>query len=64
MTERREDTPVRGDLLTVVEFAAKVRQHENTIYRRIREGHQPGAIRVGPRDIRIDLAIALPGRPR
>ena len=49
------------DLLTVQEFATLIRVHPGTIYRRIREGRQPGVHRFG-RDIRIDLAAALEPR--
>lgn len=46
------------DLLTVKEFADRIRVHPGTIYRRIREQRQPGVHRFG-RDLRIDLAVAL-----
>lgn len=45
----------REELLTVKEYAAIVRQHEWSVYRRIREGRQTGVVRVG-RDIRIDIS--------
>lgn len=47
----------REELLTVQEFAAIVRLHPLSVYRRIREGRQPGAVRFG-REIRIDLVAA------
>lgn len=37
----------RDRLLTVKEFADRVRQHPLSVYRRIREGRQPGVHRVG-----------------
>jgi excisionase family DNA binding protein len=54
----------RENLLTVQEFADLIRVHIGTIYRRIREGRQPGVHRFG-RDLRIDLqaAIQTPYRP-
>lgn len=51
------------DLLTVKEFAGLVRVHVGTIYRRIREGRQPGVHRFG-RDIRIDRSKALQATTR
>jgi len=45
-------------LLTVKEFAAVIRVHPLSVYRRIREHRQPGVVRLG-RDIRINLAVAL-----
>ena len=44
------------ELLTVKEYAALLRQHQWSVYRRIRQGRQAGVVRVG-RDIRIDLAL-------
>lgn len=46
----------RDELLTVKEYAALMRLHIRSVYRRIDQGRQPGVIRVG-RDIRIDLAL-------
>jgi excisionase family DNA binding protein len=46
------------DLLTVQEFADHIRVHVGSIYRRIREGRQPGVYRFG-RDLRIDRSTAL-----
>jgi len=48
----------REELLTVKEFAALVRQHEWSVYRRIREARQPGIVRIG-RYVLIDVAVAL-----
>lgn len=47
----------RAELLTVKEFAAVTREHVWSVYRRIREGRQPGVVRFG-REIRIDLTVA------
>lgn len=52
----------RANFLTVKEYAALIRQHPLSVYRRIREGRQAGVIRLG-RDIRIDLAIATAPPP-
>lgn len=46
----------REELLTVKEYAHLVRCDPMTVYRRIWSGRQAGVVRVGPRDIRIDLA--------
>lgn len=46
------------ELLTVKEFADRVRQHPMSVYRRIRENRQPGVRRFG-RDIRIDVSEAM-----
>lgn len=46
-------------LITVKEFAGIVGQHPLSVYRRIREGRQPGAVRVGVTAIRIDLKLAI-----
>jgi len=56
------------DLLTVQEFATLIRVHVGSIYRRIREGRQPGVHRFG-RDIRIDVSeacrtVSTPGSAR
>lgn len=58
----REDaiTARRAELMTVKEYAAFVRQHEWSIYRRIRLGTQRGVVRVGG-TIRIDI-VAAEGR--
>ena len=48
----------REGLLTVQEFADLIRVHPGSVYRRIRQGRQPGVHRFG-RDVRIDLACAL-----
>ena len=48
-------------LLTVKEYADLIRVHPRTVYRRIWQHRQPGALRVG-RDIRIDLSEALQAR--
>ena len=40
-------------LLTVKEYADEARQHPLSVYRRIREGRQPGVHRVGG-SIRLD----------
>jgi hypothetical protein len=40
-------------LLTVKEYADVARQHPLSVYRRIREGRQPGVHRVGG-NIRLD----------
>lgn len=50
--------PRREQLLTVQEFADLVRVHPLSIYRRIREKRQPGALKVG-REYRINVSIAL-----
>jgi hypothetical protein len=47
----------RQELLTVKEYAALIRQHEWSIYRRIREQRQAGVVRCGRR-VRIDIALA------
>lgn len=47
----------RAELLTVQEFATMIRVHPLSVYRRIREGRQPGVQRFG-REIRIDLIAA------
>lgn len=60
MTEIQNDHSIyesRG-LLTVKEFADHVGQHPLSVYRRIREGRQPGALRVGG-NLRIDVKIAI-----
>lgn len=56
MTHAERDTR-RAELVTVKEFAYITRQHEHSVYRRIRERRQPGLLRVG-RSWRIDLAYA------
>jgi hypothetical protein len=43
----------RERLLTVKEYADVARQHPLSVYRRIREGRQPGVHRVGG-SIRLD----------
>ena len=50
--------PGREQLLTVQEFAAHVRVHPNSIYRRIRAKRQPGVVLVG-REYRINVVVAL-----
>jgi len=50
--------PGRHQLLTVQEFADLARVHPKSIYRRIKEGRQPGVVEVG-REYRIDVVIAL-----
>jgi hypothetical protein len=50
--------PTQEQLLTVQEFAAHVRAHPRSIYRRIREGRQVGVVEVG-REYRINIAVAL-----
>lgn len=51
------DAPNRPEpkpqLLTVKEYADTVRQHPLSVYRRIREGRQPGVYRIGG-SIRLD----------
>lgn len=47
----------RDELLTVKEYAEIIRQHEMSVYRRIRLGRQAGVVRFG-REIRIDLVLA------
>ena len=48
MTEReRLLIERRQELLTVKEFAALTRQHPESVRRRVREGRQVGAMRVG-----------------
>lgn len=47
----------REEFLTVKEFAFVTRQHEQSIYRRIRQRRQPGVVRFG-REIRIDITQA------
>ncbi len=37
----------RDSLLTVKEYATITREHPLSIYRRIREGRQPGVVKVG-----------------
>jgi excisionase family DNA binding protein len=49
--------PHREQLLTVQEFAGHMRVHPCSIYRLIRNGRQPGVVRVG-RQIRINPKIA------
>lgn len=44
--------------LSVKEYAALMRIHPLSVYRRIREGRQAGVVRMG-RDIRIHLETAL-----
>jgi hypothetical protein len=44
-----------AELLTVKEYASLVRQHADSVRRRIRQGQQPGAVRAGGQ-WRIDLA--------
>jgi hypothetical protein len=44
-------------LLTVKEYADTVRQHPLSVYRRIREGRQPGVYRIGG-NIRLDPPTA------
>jgi len=39
--------PRERQLLTVKEYADAVRQHPLSVYRRIREGRQPGVYRIG-----------------
>lgn len=52
------DEPQRKpQLLTVKEYADQVRQHPLSVYRRIREGRQPGVYRIGG-SIRLDPPIA------
>lgn len=51
--------PDRHQLLTVQEFAALARLHPKTIYRRIKEGRQPGFVDIGGREYRIDAVKAL-----
>lgn len=46
-------------LVTVSEFAAISREHEQSIYRRVRLGQQAGVVRLGPRSLRINVAVAL-----
>lgn len=41
------DTTERARLMTVKEYADRVRQHPESVYRRIREGRQPGVLRIG-----------------
>jgi excisionase family DNA binding protein len=54
MSERRED------LLTVKEFASRVRVHPQTVWRWIRAGRMDDAVRVvGRRTIRIHYPTAL-----
>jgi hypothetical protein len=62
MTRIDVDTPRSGaiharreELLTVKEYAALVRQHPESIRRRIRAGKQKGAERVGG-EWRIDVS--------
>ena len=61
--------PKQEQLFTVQEFAALTRVHPRSIYRRIREGRQPGVVEVG-REYRINITIALkpgtsdPERPK
>jgi excisionase family DNA binding protein len=49
--------PKQEQLLTVQEYAALVRAHPLSVYRRIREGRQVGVVRVG-REYRINISIA------
>lgn len=49
-TEKLKPEP---KLLTVKEYADEARQHPLSVYRRIREGRQPGVHRVGG-SIRLD----------
>lgn len=58
-TSRADAIGARAEeLLTVKEFAALVREHEWSVYRRIREGRQLGLVRSGRR-VRIDITLAL-----
>ena len=59
MTQTQLDTR-RAELVTVKEYAYITRQHEHSIYRRIRERRQPGLLRIG-RSWRIDLTCARVG---
>ena len=56
----REDAVAarREELLTVEEFASIVRQHPQSVYRRIRFHQQPGVVRFGG-DVRIDITCAV-----
>lgn len=53
--------PSREQLLTVQEFAAHIRVHPKSVYRRIKQGTQPGAVAVG-REYRINITVALAAR--
>jgi len=61
MSAQQDSTPSvyesRG-LVSVKEFAVIVGQHPLSVYRRIREGRQPGAVRVGG-NVRIDVKTAI-----
>lgn len=58
MTEReRYIAQRREELLTVKEYADTVKTHPESIRRRIRQGRQPGAVRVGGQ-WRIDATVA------
>jgi len=46
----------RERLLTVKEYASVTREHPLSVYRRIREGRQPGVTRVGSQ-----IRLAPPG---
>lgn len=53
--------PTQEQLLTIQEYAAHVRAHPKSIYRRIKEGRQPGVVEVG-REYRINIAEAARSR--
>lgn len=50
----------RQEFLTVKEFAFLLRQHPQSVYRRIRLQTQPGVVRFG-REVRIDITGAISG---
>lgn len=47
MLNRDELEQRRNRLLTVKEYAFVTREHPLSVYRRIREGRQPGVTRIG-----------------
>lgn len=57
MTRQRVIEQRRDEFLTVNEYALLMRQHPETVRRRIRDGRQPGALFTGGH-WRIDLSQA------
>ena len=58
MTDEQVSIYEERQLVTVKRFADIVGQHPLSVYRRIREGRQPGAVRVGG-NVRIDVKLAI-----
>jgi hypothetical protein len=51
---KKELDRLREQCLTVKEYAYVTREHPLSVYRRVREGRQPGVHRVGNRQIRLE----------